>query len=505
MDGMKKKTSPHNEDTAGRSSASGWLVKKARLAAAVAVIKSRPPGVSGREHAEALAARVRSRDDGWRSRARELREEVLHLRQELLLAKMPAAVPQTGGAGGEASGDDFIMSDGVLSQDPTMDCDSGCGTETQLPHSDPEAPRVTCTPEGSSMHRHMRFLQSLCGLRRAGDRGGRRAWAAGPHPFCPEPQDSSLMADSLCGLLDSVVALVGTTDGPAPLPPTSPSGHPVLEEACRVLAGATDAWCLHRQPSPQFVAGVESKRAPDAPMPRRGQEITDRLRLSVGSGRKPRLSNGVLSCGEKRGKAHATDSSDNEQKQSGLCIWLMQVSVLMWGACTVLMWGACTVQVAGVHGAHVGGVGGVHGAHVGGVHGAGGGACTALGQASGEKLTEYLILLGESSLLRSLLVRHLLSLLSGLAQRLCQLCQAHTEHTEQPEDDVLRRYENSFYLFWVLEKLLVVGGGSAGPGCTQEHQAFLGLLGHGVLLLSEEFPLLSLYMWRVGALLLPSA
>ncbi|KAK0131622.1 Cell surface glycoprotein 1 [Merluccius polli] len=45
------------------------------------------------------------------------------------------------------------------------------------------------------------------------------------------------------------------------------------------------------------------------------------------------------------------------------------------------------------------------------------------GPAAAEKLTEYLVLLGQSGLLRVLLVRHLLSLVSGLAERLCQLCQ----------------------------------------------------------------------------------
>ena len=42
---------------------------------------------------------------------------------------------------------------------------------------------------------------------------------------------------------------------------------------------------------------------------------------------------------------------------------------------------------------------------------------------SGDHLTEVLVLLGESRLLRPLLVRHLLSLLRGLAQQLCHLCQ----------------------------------------------------------------------------------
>lgn len=82
------------------------------------------------------------------------------------------------------------------------------------------------------------------------------------------------------------------------------------------------------------------------------------------------------------------------------------------------------------------------------------------------------------------------------------------EHTEL-EDEVLHRYHGSFYLFWVLEMLLQPRAEGRGSGvtvlhCTQEHEAFQGHLSHSVLLLSDEFPLFALYMWRIGALLAPS-
>lgn len=80
----------------GGGGVAAWLARKARLAVAVAVIKSRPPGVSGRSHAQSLAAQLRSREARWRSRAGELQEEVLHLRQELLLAKMAARDREAG-------------------------------------------------------------------------------------------------------------------------------------------------------------------------------------------------------------------------------------------------------------------------------------------------------------------------------------------------------------------------------------------------------------------------
>lgn len=64
----------------------------------------------------------------------------------------------------------------------------------------------------------------------------------------------------------------------------------------------------------------------------------------------------------------------------------------------------------------------------------------------------------------------------------------------------LDQYDNSFHLFWVLEQLLTCEASCrAAPG--PDHTGFLTHLDQHVLLLSEEFPLFSIYMWRTGALL----
>ncbi|XP_059898364.1 meiosis-specific protein MEI4 [Gadus macrocephalus] len=528
----------------GAGGGAAWLVRKARLAVALAVIKSRPPGLSGRQQAEALASKMRSRDAGLRSRGQELQEEVLRLRQQLLLAKMAARRRDVGGASGE---DGYLPQDlGVPAEEEASMVDSD--SESLLPHVDPVHPVAsggphtdpvppavpvnpqtfssapprrfpppqTASPRGGSMQGHMRFLQSLCGLRRAADRGG----GGGPAWSGPQQEDSAVMAESLSQLLGSVVVAAAAAC-PAD-PPALPSGALVLE-ACRVLAGAADAGGLNRQPS--FVTEVEGSL----------KELA-----------------GLLLSADRLGK----------------------------------------------------------------------------GAVSGDHLTEVLVLLGASRLLRPLLVRRLLSLLRGLAERLCHLCQVE-EHLE-PEDEVLHLHENSFHLFWLLERLLQPGvegapqdyqgagapqdyqgpqdcggagapqdyqgagapqdyqgagapqdyqgagapqdqgpqdcGGAGAPqdyqgagvpqeqgpqeclgagvpqdrgafqgpqggtelqglqggtelqglqggtelqgpqGGTelqgpQEREAFLGLLGHSVLLLSDEFPLFALYMWRIGALL----
>lgn len=60
---------------------------KAKVALAVAIIKSRPSGMSGREYAQALACKLRSLDESWKKKAQELQQEVLRLRQQLLMSR----------------------------------------------------------------------------------------------------------------------------------------------------------------------------------------------------------------------------------------------------------------------------------------------------------------------------------------------------------------------------------------------------------------------------------
>ena len=68
-----------------------WFFLKARVALAAAIIKSKPPGMSSREYAEALACKLRSCDEGWKKKGEELQQEVLRLRQELLMSRAAAS------------------------------------------------------------------------------------------------------------------------------------------------------------------------------------------------------------------------------------------------------------------------------------------------------------------------------------------------------------------------------------------------------------------------------
>ncbi|CAB1340386.1 unnamed protein product [Coregonus sp. 'balchen'] len=372
MDHKMERSPPTNgTDTAE------WGLRKAKLVVAVAIIKSKPPGRSGRRHAEHLANTLSSQTEAWKTKAQKLQEEVLRMRQELLLTQMLSKPKNTSGT--EAGGDDFkdllsqdLMGPGLVKDLLNSDMDSGYGmennTETLLPTQDsaepsaqPAFPTVDTTPpqipfsslceagsRGKAMLLHMQFLQSLCGLNRL--EGEAMSVEAGGFSL---DKDRSVVADSVCQLLSCVVS---ASRDVRLLPP-----HSLLLQACRVVAQAVDHWLSHRQPSLLFVTGMEDSL----------KQLTDVL-----------LCNGQLNRGE----------SSNGPGQFDMSL-----------------------------------------------------------------------------------------------------------------------YENSFYLFWLLEQLLQVRQGP--PGATggtghhwsPEQKALLGRLEHSVLLLSDDFPLYALYMWRIGALLAPSS
>lgn len=65
-----------------------WRLSGAKLGIAFAVIKSKPAGRSGRQHAEYLADKVKQQEENWKTKAEELQNEVLTLKQELMLNKL---------------------------------------------------------------------------------------------------------------------------------------------------------------------------------------------------------------------------------------------------------------------------------------------------------------------------------------------------------------------------------------------------------------------------------
>ena len=55
-----------------------------KVALSVAVIRSKPSGLTGRQYAEQLFSRSQHLQLHWRNRSVELQQEVLHLKQQLI-------------------------------------------------------------------------------------------------------------------------------------------------------------------------------------------------------------------------------------------------------------------------------------------------------------------------------------------------------------------------------------------------------------------------------------
>uniref|UniRef100_A0A9J7ZV64 Meiosis-specific, MEI4 homolog (S. cerevisiae) n=1 Tax=Cyprinus carpio carpio TaxID=630221 RepID=A0A9J7ZV64_CYPCA len=190
------------KSASGYEGAVSWYMRVSKLAVAVAVIKISPSG-GARQFAESLADRLRLQDEGWRSKARSLHEELLRLRQELLLTRVLFKTKSHDGPGhGQAIAR-------VLSQDDPqqLKADSGCDTDkssqTQiygaqgqcLPPTPPNSQNFPLQDrkwrQDHRLLKHMQFLHCLSGLR-----GG-----------CESSlfHDGDVVWDSVVQLLDSVV------------------------------------------------------------------------------------------------------------------------------------------------------------------------------------------------------------------------------------------------------------------------------------------------------------
>ncbi|XP_034436582.1 meiosis-specific protein MEI4 isoform X2 [Hippoglossus hippoglossus] len=221
---------------------------KAQVAVAVAIIKSKPAGMSGREHAEALGCRLRSQDESWRGKAQELQQEVLRLRQELLITKVTAVTRNATETAGPDAAEEDTSQDLFGPSQPQPDCDSETPElfqEDLQPAASPPEPPTASSHHERAMHPHVHFLQSLCALHRvAGDQRGLEAlW------FSPDGGAGTVLADSVCQLLHSVVVACG--DPPA-LGPCD-----LVLRACQVAARAMDLFCSQRLPSAEFMRRVE--------------------------------------------------------------------------------------------------------------------------------------------------------------------------------------------------------------------------------------------------------
>ncbi|XP_072498753.1 meiosis-specific protein MEI4 isoform X2 [Notamacropus eugenii] len=109
-----------------------------------------------------------------------------------------------------------------------------------------------------------------------------------------------------------------------------------------------------------------------------------------------------------------------------------------------------------------------------------------------------LVMLGKCSFLRKPVISLLLSEVNNFSEELRNMNQVQAGYD-------VTHYENIFSVFWVLEQLLQNGTEDIlmpgiGPE-EQETKKFLEQLDQTILHLSDEFPLFTLYIWRVGVFL----
>ncbi|XP_067272847.1 meiosis-specific protein MEI4 isoform X2 [Pseudorasbora parva] len=362
-----------------KKGAVSWYVRVSRLAVAVAVIKARPSG-GARQFAESLADGLRQQEDGWRSKARGLHEDLLHLRQELLLTRL---LFKTRSSTEPEQGQEIARS---LSQDDPqqLKADSGCDTanSSQTHVCIAKGPSLPPTPPNSQnfplqdrqwrqdrrMLKHMQFLQCLSGLRRV------------ETSLCG---DGDVVWDSVVQMLDSVVEVFRQANVGQPL------HHPEqLHQATQLVAQ-------------------------------------------------------TLSRGETR---HGCSVQH-----------FCKVEYLLKEMTSLLL----TSQQLNAFSVH-------------------------------DVLSECLLALGGSCLLRMPFIQLLMSEILQLAQQLWEACE-RTSREELPHQMDWIRYQNSFYVFWLLEQL------AQDTNCNV-NQELVNNLETKAFTLADEFPLFSLYMWRIGGL-----
>ncbi|KAK1889060.1 Meiosis-specific protein MEI4 [Dissostichus eleginoides] len=208
-----------------RASRAECLFTKVKVSLAVAIIKTKPPGVSGREFAEALACRLRRQDENRKEKSEELQQEVLRLRREVLNNRL--------------TGNNSAVPVNALDHSYCSEPDQGSETPELLLPDPPiclQSP-PTC-PHGETDLPQVNFLQALLSLQRL------------DNSLCFSADGGALLVDSVCRLLDSVVRFCRDA------PPLGP-GMSVLQ-ACNVSARSMQMFCSHRLPDEQFRSRVEA-------------------------------------------------------------------------------------------------------------------------------------------------------------------------------------------------------------------------------------------------------
>ncbi|XP_016062773.1 PREDICTED: meiosis-specific protein MEI4-like [Miniopterus natalensis] len=190
-----------------------WYLKTAKLALALAIIRSKPPGRSSREYTEHLARVVSGQESEWRSKVETLEAEVLQLRQKLLLSRICSGLFKSGDLPSQ------LQAQGPGSSENTLTVleDSGCDlsneqrTEPSEMSQDfvesctptpflslPISKKHCVTPE-NPLSSHMQFLQHLLELKNWTESGSLKA------DLSHFENSSSTVSDSVLQLLEGLI------------------------------------------------------------------------------------------------------------------------------------------------------------------------------------------------------------------------------------------------------------------------------------------------------------
>lgn len=117
-----------------------WFFKKAKVALAVAIIKSKPQGMSGREYAEALGCKLRSQDESWKEKAQGLQQEVLRLRQEMLITRVTSNMKSSS----DTTGRPFSMCVVIKNKIVHLEGNNSNTLVCAIAHSYPQQVKLLC-------------------------------------------------------------------------------------------------------------------------------------------------------------------------------------------------------------------------------------------------------------------------------------------------------------------------------------------------------------------------
>nr|XP_031535734.1 meiosis-specific protein MEI4 [Vicugna pacos] len=190
-----------------------WYLRTAKLALALAIIRSKPADKSSREYTEHLARMVSGQESKWRSKVEALEAEVLQLRQKLLLSRICSGSFESGDPSSVLQAQEPRSSENTSAPLEDSGCDLSCEQRSDLSEM-PWHSVESCTPTpfpplpiGKShpaapenpLSSHMRFLQHLLALKNLTDSGSLKTG------FSHLENDSSTVSDSVFQLLDGLI------------------------------------------------------------------------------------------------------------------------------------------------------------------------------------------------------------------------------------------------------------------------------------------------------------